>query len=458
MEILLTWLLTSILAALPFITADTPVDQATANVSVGTSQLALSADVMQSSTALPHIDIFGAVKAATVTPVPGLAQMADSSGAGEQVYWSKMQDMLDSRLKVIWHSGLAEMTQSVTKAVEENLASKFQNIDSELSNLNTKIGNEVTQLRNDLETHKTSVPASLPKPEEWENLRRRVEDLEANDEASRERIKALEDLKDVTLSRTEALESQVALLTNVAVGVIDHARGMSDHITDIEGRLRRGNVRIYNVAEGSENDYSGRYPCVPMVEDMIKAHLDIDNFQVERAHRSRGAPSPPDRSPRSIVVKFTRERDQEEILKKVWSLKGFMFNGMRVSFGRDNANAIQDRINAFHISRKKLQELHIKFRTGQWGQLMVSYTDPSEETETYWTTFEAYQGMTQRGIVMDRVEPPLDLVEELKKATWSVKGQQERTREAYKAYIDGQQLGKSRGPGARSATRRQPKK
>ena len=338
------------------------------------------------------------------------------------------------------------------------MASKFQNIDSELSNLNTKIGNEVTQLRNDLETHKTSVPASLPKPEEWENLRRRVEDLEANDEASRERIKALEDLKDDTLSRTEALETQVALLTNVAVGVIDHARGMSDHITDIEGRLRRGNVRIYNVAEGSENDYSGRYPCVPMVEDMIRAHLDIDNFQVERAHRSRGAPSPPDRSPRSIVVKFTRERDQEEILKKVWSLKGFMFNGMRVSFGRDNANAIQDRINAFHISRKKLQELHIKFRTGQWGQLMVSYTDPSEETETYWTTYEAYQGMTQRGIVMDRVEPPLDLVEELKKATWSVKGQQERTREAYKAYIDGQQLGKKRGPGARSATRRQPKK
>ena len=406
---------------------------------------------------LPLVDNVSANNATTDNPVSKLTQLADTNATGEPGFWNKMQEMLDTRLAVVLDTRLADMTLSVTRAVEEKLAPKFLTIDTELGNLSTKIKTDVAQLRTDLEAHKTSVPASFPESEEWKSLRRRVAALEEKDVASQGRIKTLEDLKDDALSRTEALEGQVSLLTNVAVGVIDHARGMSDHITDIEGRLRRGNVRIYNVAEGSEDGYTDRYPCVPMVEALIREHLEIDDFQVERAHRSWGDPSPPGRSPRSIVVKFTRERDQETILKKAWSLKGFVFNGKRVNFGRDNANAIQNRINAFHSSRKKLQELHIKFHTGQWGQLVVFYTDPSDEVETYWTTYEAYQGMTQREIDIDRVEPPLDLVEELKKAAWSTKGQEGRTREAYKTFIGGQQLGRKRGPGARSATRRRPK-
>ena len=391
---------------------------------------------------------------------------ADSMDTGTQVpkdFWAKMDERLALQSATDMQSmnaKLAEMTVTITKSVEANLASKFQALDTKVLNLDKKIGLEVGNVRTALNEH----IASAPTPGEMEGLKARVAALEEKEKNSLTRVVALEEKEknslariqsleennQAALTRTEALEGQVSLITEVAIGVIDHARGMADHITDVEGRSRRGNLRIYNVEEGYEKDSS-----VPaMVEDMVKEHLEIDDFEIERAHRSAGRPSHPGQQPRSIVVKFTKEKDQEKILRKAWDLKGVVLNGKRIGFGRDNANAVQDRINSFRGTKKKLQDQKIRFHTGQWGQLVVFYTDPTDETETYWTTYEAFQGMSLREIDVDRVEPPIDLVEELKRESWSTQGQEARTREAFKKFVGGQQLGRRRGPGARKATSR----
>ena len=356
-------------------------------------------------------------------------------------FWSELDRRLDKRFTA--------QTQSITEVVKTQIALQLQGINNKVQTLDLKIDREVLQLRTEIQ----AVVLHGPTIQEFDLLKARVFELESKELTAEARIKLLEETSADALTRTESLENHVSLVTEVAVGLIDHARGMSDHITDIEGRMRRGNLRIYGVEEGAETGSS----VSSMVEDMVKQHLGIDDFEIERAHRAAGAPSPPGQTPRSIVVMFTKEKDQEKILKKAWGLKGFLFRGKKIGFGRDNASAVQDKINSFRATKKRLQELHISHRTGQWGQLVVSYSEPSAETETYWSPYEAYLGMSKRSIVVSKVNPPIDLAEELQKDGWAFQGQERATRDAFKDFVGGCGLGRSRGSGTSHRRSRQPR-
>ena len=347
-------------------------------------------------------------------------------GTGD--FWAKM----DIKLQAM----SVNITDSVTKAVSESVTkSVLSSIDERVAVLTASIP-ETVKAQVVIETEAFSQKFT----EVEEEAARGTANVRLDLEKALVRIESLETNGAAALNRIEELEQHVSLLTGVALGVIDYARDLGDHMSDLEGRSRRANVRIYGVEEGLEKDSS----VEKLVGTMVREHLGIQDFEVERAHRTSGIPSPPEQPPRSIVVKFTKEKDQEAILRKAWALKSFEHGGSRITFDRDNTNDVQVRKNSFRGIRKTLQSFEIRFKTQRLGQLTVFYTAPKAEEETYWSPYEAYQGLKSRGIEVEVVEAPLDLAEELTKKIWLVQGQEARTRAALKSFVSGKQLRRRR--------------
>ncbi len=90
--------------------------------------------------------------------------------------------------------------------------------------------------------------------------------------------------------------------------------------TDLEGRSRRNNLRIYGVPGDTEKgfDLVGKY-----VEYLRSTELGLGEMElhVQRCHRALTRMPGPEATPRSIVVNFLKFETKELILKKVWGKK-----------------------------------------------------------------------------------------------------------------------------------------
>ena len=83
---------------------------------------------------------------------------------------------------------------------------------------------------------------------------------------------------------------------------------------ELEDRSRRNNIRIDGIKEHNKESWE---ECERRVHSMLKERLDIENVEIERAHRAgRKSRS----TPRTIVCKLLRFKDKRNILRKL--LKG----------------------------------------------------------------------------------------------------------------------------------------
>ena len=81
-----------------------------------------------------------------------------------------------------------------------------------------------------------------------------------------------------------------------------------------EDCLRRNSIRIDGIKEHNKESWE---ECERRVHSMLKERLDIENVEIERAHRAgRKSRS----TPRTIVCKLLRFKDKRNILRKL--LKG----------------------------------------------------------------------------------------------------------------------------------------
>ncbi len=138
---------------------------------------------------------------------------------------------------------------------------------------------------------------------------------------------SVDELKDqITKLETRIVEAEERIRNNED-SVMRHGRviryllqrevELSARCDDLQNRLRRNNLRIYQVPENSEE---GKNP-VEFVKDLFTSTLNAlpdADIKIERAHRSL-APKPKDTEPpRSIVVKFTDFPVKEAILRQAW--------------------------------------------------------------------------------------------------------------------------------------------
>ena len=97
---------------------------------------------------------------------------------------------------------------------------------------------------------------------------------------------------------------------------IEDAENIHNKLVELEDRSRRNNKTIDGIKEHNKESWE---ECERRVHSMLKEWLDIENVEIERAHRvgrkSRN-------KPRTIVCKLLRFKDKQQILRKTELLKG----------------------------------------------------------------------------------------------------------------------------------------
>lgn len=227
------------------------------------------------------------------------------------------------------------------------------------------------------------------------------------------RISEVEERLENTEERTQNVEDVLAELLKI------HER-MDDKLMDMESRSRRENVRIYGVPEDSEKDSES---MIEFVRTLLKEGLGLDDtethLQIERAHRSLGPQPPKDAPPRSIVVRFLSFKLKEEILRKAWKSKGFLWCEKRINLDHDYPPAILRKRREYTEVRRALKENGVPFQTLFPARLRVKH---KEGTIIYDNIEEASEDMAKKGYKVKVIRSPESLKEQLERLAWSRKG------------------------------------
>lgn len=215
---------------------------------------------------------------------------------------------------------------------------------------------------------------------------------------------------------------------------------LEDKLTDQEGRARRDNIRIHGIEEGSEN---GSASMMVFVENLFKEKLELPRdaeLGIERAHRALGPKPPPEAPPRSIVVKFSRNKIKEEILQQVWRKKGFLHKEKKVYVDHDYAPETLRKRREYAEAKKVLRENKIRFQTPFPARMRVFYEG---ETCVYNSAQEATKDMVKRGLPVAIHKPPTSWADRVKNLMWhktrSIRGGERRPeaqRDGFKKKLD----------------------
>lgn len=195
--------------------------------------------------------------------------------------------------------------------LKSTLAEEFEGIKTELQAVKAEVVNNITLLRSDLDTVKQTVS---------------------------EMEKGLTVCSD---DMTELQTSVRKLQTEMA--------GLQEKCVDLEGRMRRSNIRIFNVAEepGSSSTTS--------VSNLLKEALHMEReILVDRSHRG-AQPRRPDGRPRVIVAKLHYYQDCIEVLRRAREAGTLQFKGSRIHIFPDYPPSVVRARAAFSEVKKLLR-------------------------------------------------------------------------------------------------------
>lgn len=159
-----------------------------------------------------------------------------------------------------------------------------------------------------------------------------------------ERVTGAETRLDEAEQRISSVEDSAATTEAQLTGLKETVDQLQTKIDDLENRGRRKNLKIVGLPERSE----GSGPLSAFLRDMIPKWLDLPAdfpaLDIERAHRSPTfVPNSRNPAPRSVLVRFLRFTDKEEILK-VALKKTVSHNGSELRFYSDlSADLLQKR-------------------------------------------------------------------------------------------------------------------
>lgn len=250
----------------------------------------------------------------------------------------------------------------------------------------------------------------------------------------REELRVANGRIDEAEKRIGESEERVQSVEEATCELIKLQRHLEEKLIDQEGRARRDNIRLHGVKEGAE---SGAASMCAFVEKLLREKLELPaafELRVERAHRALG-PRPPDSAPpRSIVAKFLSYKCKEEVIKKAWEKKGFVFEEKRVYVDHDYAPAVIKMRKEYNEVKKVLRENKIKFQTPFPARLRVHYEG---ETCLYESAAEATRDMVKRGLQVRVIRPPEDSLEKIQRRMWHSAqdtGRQERRQSSSLGY------------------------
>lgn len=178
----------------------------------------------------------------------------------------------------------------------------------------------------------------------------------------------------------------------------EQTRQMQEKITDLEGRSRRNNIRIFGVPEETEENSTSKY-----VDQLLKTELQLPEgteLHIQRAHRALAQKPSPNAPPRSIIVNFLKFETKEMILKTAWKKK-IQVGNKQIFFDHDYPAEVVQKRRSYVGIKKVLKEKQIRFQT-PLTKIRIHW---SNGVKTYDSAVEAARAMRERGYITD---PPGD--------------------------------------------------
>ena len=219
--------------------------------------------------------------------------------------------------------------------------SPVDNVYSVLQTISKEIRDFRTEHKVDLHTLKEEVKEDMKN--ELKDLKQEIyQKLSANSA----QIQANETRLNGAEARINETESANTAMKEALINAIERQKTMQERLTDMEGRSRRNNIRIYGVPEGKEGNSVSDF-----VEQFLKNELGLTadtDLRIQRAYRALARKPEPNQPPRSVVVNFLEFNTKETVLKKAWGKKIAMGSeGRRVSFDHDYATEVIQKRKAY---------------------------------------------------------------------------------------------------------------
>lgn len=106
---------------------------------------------------------------------------------------------------------------------------------------------------------------------------------------------------------------------------------LSARCDDLQNKLRRNNIRIFQIPEGSEGKDTAGF-VKDLLQKILKLPSEMD-IKIERAHRSlTSKPKDSTAPPRSIIVRFLDAAVKDAIIQQAWSQGQVFFQDKRIFF------------------------------------------------------------------------------------------------------------------------------
>uniref|UniRef100_A0A3Q2U4D8 L1 transposable element RRM domain-containing protein n=1 Tax=Fundulus heteroclitus TaxID=8078 RepID=A0A3Q2U4D8_FUNHE len=220
-------------------------------------------------------------------------------------------------------------------------------------------------------------------------------------------IKVANNRIDHAENRIQEAEERLQLVERATMELSELQKRLETRLVEQEGRSRRENIRIHGLKEGGED---GAGSVADFIEKLLREKLELPpslSIQIERAHRALVARPSPGTRARSIVVKFTSFRIKEEILKKAWEKRGFLYEGNKVFLDHDYAPEVLKKRREYAEAKRVLKEKNIGFQTPFPAKMRVFY-----------------EGETKRGFPVSVIKPTESSLEKIRHLTWKTSGAQ----------------------------------
>ena len=272
--------------------------------------------------------------------------------------------------------------------IERNVAGTEPASLNQLIDLLTPIGKQLDEVKKEVKEVKQGI--SDVRREVKEELDRIRRETESKLEGINADMKTQHDNTEEAQTRIAELEEWQTGAKSEMLTMTALTQRMKEKMTDLEGRSRRNNIRIFGVPEGTEENSTGKY-----LESFLTTELELPRdipLQIQRAHRALAQKPPPNAPPRSIVVNFLQFETKEMVLSHAWK-RTIHVGEKRIFFDHDYATEVVQKRKAYGAIKKILKEEKIRFQT-PLAKMRIHWPSGAK---TYDSAEEVARDMVERG-------------------------------------------------------------
>lgn len=241
-----------------------------------------------------------------------------------------------------------EMDNSDQRRDSESVSAMLKDIKMELQTFRTESKQDMLKMREELRQDVRAELASL-KAEVYQSI-----------SANTEKANSLE--RKLMEAETRIAEAEIlnAAIKDALTKVMENYKSIQRKTTDLEGRSRRNNIRLYGVPEGAEGDSMPQF-----VEDLLKKALSLPHdmsLRIQQAHRALTGKPGQNAPPRSIIINFQEYIRKEDILKRAWAGK-VVYEGQHILLDNDYATEVAQKRREYGSIKRALKEKGVRFPT-----------------------------------------------------------------------------------------------